>query len=159
VHPELVGTLRAAGHEIGNHSISIRSTVNASDADFVETLLRTERILGIQGRPKLFRPPGGKIRPRQLQLAAANGYRVVLGSAYPYDGGHPPSGYIRWIVTKNLAPGVVVILHDGIPDPTRMIAALDGILAEGTRMGFRFVTVGELLARERAAAPPALGPT
>jgi peptidoglycan/xylan/chitin deacetylase (PgdA/CDA1 family) len=157
-HPELVARLRASGHEIGNHSISIRSTVDAKDADFVETLLRTERILGIDGSPKLFRPPGGKIRPRQVRLAAANGYRVVLGSAYPYDGGHPPPGYIRWIVTKNLAPGVVVILHDGIPDPTRMIAVLDDILSEGRRKGYRFVSVGELLARERGGRPPHLGP-
>jgi len=70
---------------------------------------------------------------------------VVLGSAYPYDPSHPPPAYIRWIVTKNLAPGV-------IPDPTRMIAVLDQILAEGARRGYRFVTVGELLARERGVS-------
>jgi peptidoglycan/xylan/chitin deacetylase (PgdA/CDA1 family) len=161
-HPELLETLRAGGHEIGNHSISIRSTVRASDDAFVETLLRTERILGLtSGGPKLFRPPGGKIRGSQIQRAAEHGYRVVLGSAYPYDGGHPPPGYIRWIVTKNLAPGVIVILHDGIPDPSRMIAVLDPILAEGERRGYRFVSIGDLLARERGtrAAPRRTGST
>jgi peptidoglycan/xylan/chitin deacetylase (PgdA/CDA1 family) len=152
-HPELLETLRAGGHEIGNHSISIGSTVRASDEAFVDALLRTERILRVQ-EPKLFRPPGGKIRGSQIQRAAEHGYRVVLGSAYPYDGGHPPPAYIRWIVTKNLAPGVIVILHDGIPDPSRMIAVLDAILAEGERQGYRFVTVGELLGHERAARAP-----
>jgi peptidoglycan-N-acetylglucosamine deacetylase len=148
-HPGLMATLRDGGHEIGNHSINRHSIVRDEDDVFVETLLRTERILRLGGPPKLFRPPGGKIRGSQLRLAAAHGYRVVLGSAYPYDPSHPPPAYIRWIVTKNLAPGVIVILHDGIPDPTRMIAVLDQILAEGARRGYRFVTVGELLARER----------
>jgi hypothetical protein len=75
---------------------------------------------------------------------------VILGSAYPYDGSHPPPAYIRWLVTKNLAPGVIIILHDGIADPSRMIAALDSILVSGERKGLRFVTVGGLLrARKR----------
>ena len=147
--PGLVAELRAAGHEIGNHSINRASILGASDDDFVQRLLRTERILRLEGQPKLFRPPAGKIRPSQIERASEHGYRVVLGSAYPYDPSHPPPGYIRWIVTKNLAPGVIVILHDGIPDPSRTIAALDSILAEGERQGYRFVTVGELLARQR----------
>jgi peptidoglycan/xylan/chitin deacetylase (PgdA/CDA1 family) len=146
--PGLVAALRAAGHEIGNHSINRGSILGASDDDFVERLLRTERILRLDGQPKLFRPPAGKIRPSQIELASRHGYRVVLGSAYPYDPSHPPPGYIRWVVSKNLAPGVVVILHDGIPDPSRMIAVLDDILAQGEREGYRFVTVGELLARQ-----------
>src|SRR5262249_36119101 len=109
-----------------------------------------EDILHLKGRGKLFRPPGGKIRSSQLRIAEEHDYRVVLGSAYPYDGAHPPSGYIRWLITKNLAPGVIIILHDGIRDPSRMIAVLASILAEGEGKRFRFVTVGELLRSARS---------
>ena len=144
-HPELVGRLRSEGHEVGNHSFTIRPTVQASDDAFLANLTRTEEVLGLSGPIKLFRPPGGKIRPSQLRLAEDRGYRVILGSAYPYDGAHPPSAYIRWLVTKNLAPGVIVILHDGIADPSRMVAALGSILTDGERKGLRFVTVGDLL--------------
>jgi peptidoglycan/xylan/chitin deacetylase (PgdA/CDA1 family) len=145
VHPDLVGRLRSEGHEVGNHSFTIRSTVRASDDDFLANLTRTEAVLGLHGSIKLFRPPGGKIRPSQLRIAEDHGYRVVLGSAYPYDGLHPPSAYIRWLVTKNLAPGVIIILHDGIADPSRTVAALDSILTAGEGKGLRFVTIGELL--------------
>ena len=146
-HLDLVGRLRSEGHEVGSHYFTTRSTVQASDDDFLANLTRTEEILGLRGPIKLFRPPGGKIRRSQLQLAEDRGYRVVLGSAYPYDGYHPPSAYIRWLVTKNLAPGVIVILHDGIADPSRTVAALDSILTAGERKGLRFVTVGDLLER------------
>jgi peptidoglycan/xylan/chitin deacetylase (PgdA/CDA1 family) len=142
---DLVGRLRSEGHEVGSHYFTTRSTVQASDGDFLGNLTRTEEVLGLRGPIKLFRPPGGKIRPSQLQVAEDHGYRVILGSAYPYDGYHPPSAYIRWLVTKNLAPGVIIILHDGIADPSRTIAALDSILTAGERKGLRFVTVGDLL--------------
>jgi peptidoglycan-N-acetylglucosamine deacetylase len=144
-HPELLGRLRSEGHELGNHYFTIRSTIRASDEDFLANLTRTEEILGLHGPIKLFRPPGGLIRSSHLRLAEEHGYRVILGSAYPYDGSHPPPAYIRWLVTKNLAPGVIIILHDGIADPSRMISALDSILVSGERKGLRFVTVGELL--------------
>ncbi len=152
-YPALVSTIRNGGHEVGNHYYSIRSTLRTSDSEFLTNLLRTESVLGLSGPMKLYRPPGGLIRRSQLALATQHGYRCVLGSAYPYDPSHPPSGYIRWLVTENLAPGTIVILHDGIADPSRMIAALDAILAAGERKGLRFVPVGELLA---SGQPPAL---
>jgi peptidoglycan-N-acetylglucosamine deacetylase len=154
----MVSRLRAAGHEIGNHAYTLRSTMGASDEAFAGNLLRTEAVLGLDGPVKLFRPPGGKIRPRQLAVLERLGYRCVLGSAYPYDGGHPPAAYIEWLITKNLAPGVVVILHDGIPDPSRSVQALDPILQAGRAKGLRFVTVGELLQASGARAPVRPGP-
>jgi peptidoglycan/xylan/chitin deacetylase (PgdA/CDA1 family) len=48
-------------------------------------------------------------------------------------------------VKKNLAPGAIVILHDGIADPRRTIEALPAILAGGRQRGLQFVTVGALM--------------
>jgi peptidoglycan/xylan/chitin deacetylase (PgdA/CDA1 family) len=60
---------------------------------------------------------------------------------------HPPVWYIRWLIEKNLVPGTIVILHDGIANPKRSIAALPQILAAGREKGLRFVSVGELMGR------------
>ena len=144
-HPDLVRRIKAEGHEVGNHFFTNRHTDRYSDAEFLEYLDRTERAAQITGPPKLFRPPGGVAPPRHLRLARERGYSCVIGSAYPYDGGHPPIGYIQWLIEKNLAPGTIVILHDGIPDPSRSIAALPHILATGRERGFRFVTIGTLM--------------
>jgi peptidoglycan/xylan/chitin deacetylase (PgdA/CDA1 family) len=144
-YPALVSAIRQGGHEVGNHSYATGSMLRASDEVFVANLLRAERALALGGGRKLYRPPGGLIRHSQVALAEAHGYRCVLGSAYPYDPSHPPPDYIRWLVSKNLAPGAIVILHDGIADPSRSLAALEGILVSGERKGLRFVTVGELL--------------
>ena len=69
----------------------------------------------------------------------------MLGSAYPHDPSHPPVAYIEWLVEKNLVPGAIVILHDGIADPSRTLEALPRILAAGKDRGLRFVSVGALL--------------
>ncbi len=145
-YPELVATIREGGHEVGNHSYGIGSLFRASDEAFAESLLRADRVLALRSGQKLFRPPGGLVRSSQVALAEKHGYRCVLGSAYPYDPMRPPPGYVRWLVTKNLAPGVVVILHDGISDPSGSLAVLDSILNAGEQRGLQFVTVSELLA-------------
>ena len=87
----------------------------------------------------------------QLQLASARGYTSVVGSAYPHDPAHPPVWYIRWLVKKNLGPGAIVILHDGIPDPSRTIEALPNLRVTGHKRGLQFVTVGVLMASGRSS--------
>jgi peptidoglycan/xylan/chitin deacetylase (PgdA/CDA1 family) len=144
-HPELVSRIGVAGHEVGNHYFRNGSTLLHSDAQFAAYLEKTERAIGMTAVRKLFRPPGGVARPRQLRLARAKGYECVLGCAYPHDPMHVPAWYIKWLILKNLRPGTIVILHDGIADPRRSIQALPHILTAGREKGFRFVSIGSLL--------------
>jgi peptidoglycan/xylan/chitin deacetylase (PgdA/CDA1 family) len=60
---------------------------------------------------------------------------------------HPPVWYIKWLIKKNLVPGTIIILHDGISNPTRSIQALPDVLVEGRKKGLTFVSIGELLRR------------
>jgi peptidoglycan/xylan/chitin deacetylase (PgdA/CDA1 family) len=143
--PELVARIRQAGHEIGNHYFRDGTVLGHSDAKFLEKLKETERALGLTEPPLLFRPPGGVAWPRQLRLAREQGYMCVLGCAYPHDPMRPPVWYMRWLIGKNLAPGTIVILHDGIKDATRSIEVLPQILEEGKRRGLRFVSIGKLM--------------
>ena len=69
----------------------------------------------------------------------------MLGCAYPHDPMRPPVKYIRWLIEKNLVPGTIVILHDGIRDATRSVAALPQILEVVRQRGLRFVSIGELV--------------
>jgi peptidoglycan/xylan/chitin deacetylase (PgdA/CDA1 family) len=151
-HPELVAAIKAGGHEVGNHYLH-RGTTLAAGASFRGKLVQAEQAIG-PSPPKLFRPPSGLAWPSQLREVRDLGYVAVLGSAYPHDPARPPVRYIEWLVKKNLVPGAIVILHDGISDASRSIQALPGILAEGERRGLHFVTVGALL-RSRGAAEQA----
>jgi len=69
---------------------------------------------------------------------------------------HPPVWYIRWLIEKNLVPGAIVILHDGIRDASLSIQALPHILNAGRARGLRFVSIGGLL-REAGAIDLGIG--
>src|SRR5260221_3256800 len=146
-YPEVVARIKAAGNEVANHYFMNGPTLGHSDADFVRHLKQTESAIGLAATPKLFRAPGGVAWSRQLKLAREHGYTCVLGSAYPHDPMHPPAWYIKWLIKKNLVPGTIIILHDGISNPTRSIQALPDVLVEGRKKGLTFVSIGELLRR------------
>ena len=144
-HPELVARIKAEGHQIANHYFVNGPTLGHSDPHFLSNLEKTEDAIGPLGNSRLFRPPGGVARSRQLKLVRERGYTTFLGCAYPHDPMRPPVWYIRWLIGKNLRPGTIVILHDGISDPSRSIAALPHILEAGRRLGLLFVSIGELM--------------
>ena len=144
-HPDLVASTHAGGHEIGNHYFKNGPTLFHPDVEFLRNLEQTETCLAIAGKPPLFRPPAGVATSRQIKLARERGYTCVLGCAYPHDPMHPPVSYIRWLVEKNLVPGAIIILHDGISDPTRSLQALPRILEAGRKKGQRFVSISDLI--------------
>jgi peptidoglycan-N-acetylglucosamine deacetylase len=148
-HADILARIKAGGHEVGNHYVRNAPTLGHSDAEFVRNLEQTERALGGTEGLKFFRPPGGAAWSRQIKLARERGYTCVLGCAYPHDPMHPPVWYIRWLVEKNLVPGAIVILHDGISDAKRSLQALPHILAAGQKKGLRFVSIGELMKASR----------
>ena len=41
--------------------------------------------------------------------------------------------YIQWLIEKNLVPGAIVILHDGISNPRKSIQALPHVLRPGSK--------------------------
>jgi peptidoglycan-N-acetylglucosamine deacetylase len=146
-HPEIVAQIKASGNEAGNHYFYtwMGTMMSHSDEEFLRNLDRGEKVIGLGDGPKVFRAPGGIARPRQLALARGRGYTCALGCAYPHDPARPPLWYIRWLTTKNLKPGTIIILHDGVKNPTRAIEALPYILHEGEKRGLRFVSIGELI--------------
>jgi peptidoglycan-N-acetylglucosamine deacetylase len=148
-HPDLVDRIKAAGHEVANHYFRDGSLMLHSKAYFLRNLDKTEQAIDLTGASlKFFRPPGGLARPSQLRLARAHGYHCMLGSAYPHDPMHPPVWYIRWLVTKNLRSGTIIILHDGISNPSRTLQALPQILAAAHRKNLRIVSIGTLQAAQ-----------
>lgn len=152
-HPDLVARIKSAGHQVANHYFRNGLILFDSDTEFLCNLERTELAIALGDRSngglKLFRAPGGLARSRQLKLAQRHGYACVLGNAYPHDPLRPPVWYIRWLVQKNLRPGTIVILHDGISDPAHTLLALPQVLAEGRRRGLCFVSIGELMQQSK----------
>ena len=143
--------LRAAGHELGNHSYSHVRMIGRSRAFYADEIARTDRLLRAAGvaKPTLFRPPFAKrLIGLPLEVEAA-GYRMVTWDVADNVAHHrDPRSYAADIVAR-AKPGSIVLIHPMYRTNRVERAAIPLVLDGLQRRGFRIVTVGELLALER----------
>jgi len=116
-YPARVKAIVAGGHELGNHSHSHRDMTTLSDAEIVQELAETERIVReIAGRSTkpYFRPPYGARDQRVLAAAWAAGYRGVYWTVDSGDWREDATveGVVNRILT-NAANGAIFIQHVG----------------------------------------------
>ncbi|MHB8459144.1 MAG: polysaccharide deacetylase family protein [Candidatus Limnocylindrales bacterium] len=152
-----------AGYPIGNHTQSHPfMTTLGPDAQAAELVEARSTIETMTGRPMLavFRPPYGAYDSALLALAARTGFPTVL----MWDTSAADTS--RWATPEQLVAaalrgraGSVLLAHGG-PALTPLI--LPAVIARYRDLGFRFVSVPELLglpgapvrAAVRATVPP-----
>ncbi len=94
-----------------------------------------ERITGV--RPRLYRPPFGKVTARQLIRLVRLGYTTVLWDVDPKDFGATSAHDIAARLA-GVEEGNVVLLHDSFPSAA---AALPTILTELESRGLRIAAL------------------
>lgn len=158
--PEIARSIRAAGHEIGNHTYSHPNLIFVSARRLRQELEDCNKALedALGTRVSLFRPPFGGRRPGVLRMARSLRLKTVMWSVTGYDW----SAQSPEFILGNLAPGLnsrrgeIALLHDG---GHLAFGADRAYTVEATRRlldanpGRRFVSVSELV---RQAAPPSL---
>ncbi len=141
----VVAKIVEQGHEIGNHLTRDTPSIKLSPAEFEDALLEAHEVLSRFASPRWARPGGGWFSASMLNIMGRHGYRCALASVYPYDPHIPFTAYTVRHVLSNTRPGAVIALHDGGTRGQRTLAALERILPELARRGFRVVTLSELV--------------
>ena len=150
--PALARQVRAAGHEIGNHTehhmkLHLRSPRRVR----AELEAAHEAIVGTTGgAPRAFRAPHGYRSPFLARVTRELGYTVFGWTFGVWDTARPGAEEIRRRVRVRLRPGAIVLLHDGdgydpAGDRMQTAAALPGIIADARASGYEFGALGELL--------------
>jgi peptidoglycan-N-acetylglucosamine deacetylase len=152
-HPELVRRAAALG-EVGNHSWS-HPDLGMVDAARVhaEVGRAHDTLAAILGRaPGLFRPPYGNVRGSVLVAAARHRYRLVLWSQVVQRARATADGDVARVAGA-LAPGQILLAHDGRGDRGGVVQRLPGLLASLTGAGYAVTTVTDLLAGAPGRVP------
>lgn len=154
-NPNVVRQILADGHEIGNHSWTHPQLSKLSDERVKGEISKTQEAIkdACGFVPTLLRPPYGAITAHQKQwIEDQLGLNVILWSVDPLDWKRPGAAVITHRILSGVAPGAIVLSHD-IHKQTvdAMPATLDAL----TQRGYKFVTVSQLIALKKPAAPPA----
>jgi len=147
-HPHIARAAVSQGHEVGNHGWldrpAVRMPSQAFEADVARTARAIEAVTG--AAPRVFRPGSGWFRPGQLRHVRAIGNQLVLGSVAVVDLTVRRVDREVAFVLRRLQPGAVVVLHEGREDRRKVVPLLERLLPEMHRLGYRSVTVSELIA-------------
>ena len=155
--PELVRSVAAAGHAIGNHTWSHPTMPLRSAAQIREEMRRTRDAVGTAGvsfstvdGAELMRPPYGRRRPGTLRTVREAGYVPLLWSITCYDWRRTAT--VDKLVRRGCRArsGDVILLHDGsnaepAADRSASVAATDEIIRRLGADGYRFVAIPELV--------------
>ncbi len=152
-YPQIVKRMVAEGHEVASHSWSHPLLSKMTDATVHSQLKKThDAIVEACGvAPKTMRPPYGGFTERQRRWCFGEfGYNVVLWDVDPLDWKVRNAASVERQILSRTRPGSIILTHD-IHKSTidAMPATLDALLAKG----YKFVTVSELIAMDRPAAP------
>ncbi len=151
--PDLIKKMAEAGHELGNHSYSHADFNGKSDEFILEEIKKTSDILcRLTGQtPEFFRPPGGYLSYAMVDLTKAEGLTIGYwtwqqDSKDWRDG--TTAAQIAEHIKKNIAPGQIIVLHDGASNGEQTVKAMDILIPELNKQGYHFVTMSELLELE-----------
>ncbi|MFH3478785.1 polysaccharide deacetylase family protein [Xanthobacter variabilis] len=160
-HPEVLKMIADDGHEIGNHSWShpqlTRIPLAAADKQVGETSALVEEVTG--HKPRYLRPPYGSMKPAlRDHLEDAFGVTIVNWSVDPLDWKHRDAKVVHDEIMKQVKPGAIVLSHDIYPST---VAAMEQVLDELIAKGYKFGTISDLIAMDKAPLTPkvaTLGP-
>ncbi len=127
-YPELIELIVSEGHTLANHTWNHTSLDGISYEDFVETITRTQQVLG-EHATSCLRPPYYSIDEHTVARAEQLGMRVVMGEVRPLDWSQPGVLEIADRIVGGAAPGRVVVLHDGGGDRSQTVEGLELALA------------------------------
>ena len=151
-YPQTTARIAAAGHVVGNHSLTHRFHSYLVPDRIEREVRQTQEILRQRlGRiPALYRSPWLWRHPGLLRMLRSHRLTPVSG-----DFGHalevfqPSAARIARRAVAKTRPGSILIFHDGFDarggDRSQTVAAVDLTIAALLDRGYRFVTVDELL--------------
>ncbi|MGE5587695.1 MAG: polysaccharide deacetylase family protein [Clostridia bacterium] len=159
-YPEVVTRIVNEGHAIGNHTYFHSNLSRMAPWQVLMDLRKAQEVFSrLAGQaPAVVRPPYGALDPPAVEAIGREGLKVVLWTIDSLDWW----GLSKERILKNVLPalksGVIVLHHSsGGPeeDLTGTVEALPEIITALKDLGYRFVTIPEVLeeiARQRRAS-------
>lgn len=133
-HPDVYAEVLRRGHHVGNHTHNHLKGFECSTEHYLNNVEKAAGVIN----SKLFRPPYGRVTPKQLKLLCKQ-YKVVLWDLITRDYNKKLSPeYIMKIIKRLSRNGSVVVFHDSIKAHENMFAVLPQAIEFWQKEGYQF---------------------
>lgn len=136
-YPALFQRLIAQGHVVGNHTYDHPDGWKTDNLSYYKNVIRAQQLI----KSELFRPPYGRITPRQVRSLRKR-YKIVLWSilSEDYDRKQTPEQCVINVIGKVRA-GDILVFHDSIKAKDNLMGSLEPIMDYLQTNGFKFATL------------------
>lgn len=152
-HPNLLRQVLAAGHTVGNHTMTHKDGWLTENLPYFHDIRHAGKLVD----SSLFRPPYGRLKPAQAQFLQRH-YDVVMWDVLSgdFDPHLMPTDCVQNVV-RHAKPGSIVVFHDSLKARENLEYALPRVLKHFTERGYRFgALTADLLHQTKPLPAPAL---
>lgn len=137
-HPAIYAEVLRRGHRTGNHTFNHLSGWSTVTKTYMENV----RDCAAEVQSDLFRPPYGRLRPKQVKLLQKD-YNIVMWDVLSGDFDTSISADQCWAnVQEEVQPGSIVVFHDSLKAKDRLYGVLPRVLEYYKKNGYRFEVIG-----------------
>lgn len=131
--PKLFQRILNEGHAAGNHTYNHLNGWNTNSDDYFQDIYACSEVF----ESKLFRPPYGKIKSRQLKKLSKE-FQIIMWSSLSldYNSKYSAQDCLNF-ATKDLKAGDIIVFHDSLKAEENMLYALEGTLKLARKKGFQ----------------------
>lgn len=129
-HPEVLRKIKDFGHSIGNHTHNHIKGWNSKNDIYIENVQQCSDVLNANGiNTQLFRPPYGRIKPKQSKLLREKGHIICMWDILTYDYDKTldlPKSIER--IERFARNGSLVVFHDSQKSKNQTLIMLPELL-------------------------------
>ncbi|WP_066758591.1 polysaccharide deacetylase family protein [Crocinitomix algicola] len=137
-YPKLFDQIVRQGHQIGNHTNNHPNGALTKTSNYIDDVLAAEQLIP----SKLFRPPYGKLSPKQYKVLKKKGFKTIFWSHISYDFDREFSSEKRVEKALRLVKnGSIVVFHDSDKAFPQLKGELPYLLETWSKAGYSFSAI------------------
>ncbi|MCW5924783.1 MAG: polysaccharide deacetylase family protein [Saprospiraceae bacterium] len=133
-HPAIFQQILEEGHAVGNHTYHHLNGWHTDAVPYLNNVRRCARVV----KSRLFRPPYGRLTPRQ-RMSLVRHFRIIMWDVLSgdYDVHISPQQCLQNVL-DHAQPGSIVLMHDSLKAEHNVRFALPAVLEHFAGKGYRF---------------------